>query len=189
MRLTPMRFKNYTWPYNPETYAVEFERRVAAHKAPFGRYVLQDLGVTARVLRGEGTFVGEGAYDAFTRLAAVFEEPGPGLLVHPVWPASRAYFVSLQVTETPLPDYVRYRFEFWEAGGAENEGMSASAVHTGGEAPTKVSAESTTYIVKKGDTLWGIAQRCGVTLAALLTANPGIKNPNLIYPGDRVKIP
>lgn len=45
------------------------------------------------------------------------------------------------------------------------------------------------YTVKKGDTLWGIAQRWGVSLQALIAANPGIKNPNLIYPGDKVVIP
>lgn len=41
----------------------------------------------------------------------------------------------------------------------------------------------------KGETLWGIARRYGVALAALLRANPQIKNPNLIYPGEAVKIP
>lgn len=43
--------------------------------------------------------------------------------------------------------------------------------------------------MKKGDTLWGIAQRWGVSLQDLIAANPGIKNPNLIYPGDKVVIP
>ena len=66
-----------------------------------------------RVLRGEGVFAGEGAYEQFRKLAAVFQEDGPGLLVHPVWQTERARFASLQVTEEPLPDYVRYRFEFW----------------------------------------------------------------------------
>ena len=45
------------------------------------------------------------------------------------------------------------------------------------------------YTVKKGDTLWGVAKRYGVTLTALIAANPQIKNPNLIYPGNRVNIP
>ena len=43
--------------------------------------------------------------------------------------------------------------------------------------------------MKKGDTLWGIAGRYGVPLTTLIAANPQIKNPNLIYPGDRVNIP
>ena len=46
-----------------------------------------------------------------------------------------------------------------------------------------------TYVVKKGDTLWGIAKRYDVTLSALVAANPQIKNPNLIYPGNQVNIP
>ena len=43
MLLTPMRYKDYTWPHNPETYSVEY-RRVVVHKVPFGQYVLQDVG-------------------------------------------------------------------------------------------------------------------------------------------------
>jgi len=45
------------------------------------------------------------------------------------------------------------------------------------------------YIVKKGDTLWKIAKRFGVSLDALIRANPQIKNPDLIFPGDVVFIP
>jgi LysM repeat protein len=48
---------------------------------------------------------------------------------------------------------------------------------------------SSPYIVQSGDTLKGIAQKCGVTLNALLDANPAITNPNLIYRGQRIVIP
>jgi hypothetical protein len=41
-----MRYKDYTWPHNPETYTVERRRSVALHKVPFGGYCLQDLGDT-----------------------------------------------------------------------------------------------------------------------------------------------
>ena len=43
--------------------------------------------------------------------------------------------------------------------------------------------------VAKGDTLWQIARRNGVSLEALLRANPQIRDPNKIYPGDKVFIP
>jgi len=50
-------------------------------------------------------------------------------------------------------------------------------------------ASSHTYTVQFGDTLSGIAQRFGVSLAALEAANPRIANPNLIYPGQQLAIP
>lgn len=40
-----------------------------------------------------------------------------------------------------------------------------------------------TYTVQSGDTLWGIAQRFGVTVQDLCNWN-NISNPNLIYPGQ-----
>ncbi|MCI2057961.1 MAG: LysM peptidoglycan-binding domain-containing protein [Oscillibacter sp.] len=186
MNLSPMRFKNYTWPYNPEFYEIIWKRQTALHKIPFGRYCLQDLGLACRVMRGEGTFTGEGAYREFSALTAVFCQDGPGMLVHPVWEARSAYFVSLELREKPLPDYVRYTFEFWQDGAAERLTQTASAAAA---APARTAAAQSTYTVKKGDTLWGIARRYGVTLPALTAANPRIKNPNLIYPGEVVRIP
>ncbi len=47
----------------------------------------------------------------------------------------------------------------------------------------------TDYTVKAGDTLSGIAQKYGTTVAALLKANPQIKNPDLIRVGEVIKIP
>lgn len=195
MRLTPMRYKNFTWPHNPEIYSVEYRRQVAAHKVPFGRCVLQDLGCTYRVLRGEGVFAGENAYRQFRELAEVFQKGGPGLLVHPVWQAEQVYFVELRVEERPLPDYVRYSFTFWEdwsgySGGLTENDDGGTAPWTGGwtGADTEEAAGAF-YTVRKGDTLWGIAKQYDVTLASLIAANPQIKNPNLICPGDRVRLP
>ena len=54
---------------------------------------------------------------------------------------------------------------------------------------TAGDASGGTYTVKRGDTLWGIAKRFGVNLTALIAANPQIKNPNLIYPGNEVRLP
>ena len=52
-----------------------------------------------------------------------------------------------------------------------------------------VKGQSPYYTVKRGDTLWGIANTYGVTLTALLNVNPQIKNPNRIAVGERVTLP
>lgn len=117
MNLSPMRFKNFIWPHNPRVYSITYERKMAANKIPFGRYVLQSLGQTRRVFRGEGEFVGEGAYETFKKLATVFYEETPGTLIHPVWTAATAWFVGLELEQEPRSDYVRYSFEFWEVVG------------------------------------------------------------------------
>ena len=167
MRLASMRYKDYTWPHNPETYTVEYRRSVVVHKVPFGGYLMQDLGKTYRVLRGEGVFAGENAYDQFRELEAVFEEEDAGILVHPVW-------------ETVREDPASY-----SAGLIQTDSTMEHPA-----APSRPDGEDTVvYTVKKGDTLWGIAGRYGVSLTALIAANPQIKNPNLIYPGNRVQIP
>ena len=49
--------------------------------------------------------------------------------------------------------------------------------------------QSQTYTVKTGDTLWGIANSHGVSLADLVGANPEITNPNIIYAGQIINIP
>ena len=43
------------------------------------------------------------------------------------------------------------------------------------------------YTVKAGDTLWAIAQKYNTTVDALVRLN-GIKNANLIFPGQKIKI-
>jgi spore coat assembly protein SafA len=186
-----MRYKDYTWPHNPEVYSVEYQRRLAVHPVPYGQWVTEDLGGTYRVLKGEGVFAGENAYEQFQQLAEVFRQDGPGLLVHPIWQTERAWFSSLTVTEEPMPDYVRYSFAFWEDWSGYDSDLtevSGGGSSQSGGAGTS-SGETADYTVRKGDTLWGIAKRYGVSLTALIAANPQIKNPNLIYPGDRVTIP
>ena len=44
------------------------------------------------------------------------------------------------------------------------------------------------YTVKKGDTLGAIAGRYHTTVANLMALNPHIKNANVIYAGDVIRL-
>lgn len=46
-----------------------------------------------------------------------------------------------------------------------------------------------TYTVVRGDTLRSIASRCDTTVAAIQRANPEVRDPNRIYPGQVLVMP
>lgn len=185
--LAPMRYKNFTWPHNPRTYSIEYERMTAVHKVPKGVYTMEDLGRTCRVMRGEGEFVGPNAYKTFKELATVFYSDGPGSLFHPVWMTTSAYFTELKLTQQPREDYVAYSFAF-------REGFSGYGGMTKVREPDQTlpaadtAAQAQYHTVVAGDTLWAIGRTYGKTVAQLLQLNPRISNANLIYPGQQVRV-
>ena len=193
MILAPMRFKDYVWPHNPRVYEIHYRKDIVSHRVPFGYYSLQNMGRQHRVLRGEGEFVGQGAYREFQKLASLFYDKQPGTLVHPLWDTTTAYFVSLGVKQEPTRDYVSYTFEFWECyNGYDSSIQSApaseapEAAEEGGSAAGE--SQAAYYTVVSGDCLWTIAAAQGMSLQELVALNPQVKNPNLILPGDTIRI-
>lgn len=60
------------------------------------------------------------------------------------------------------------------------------------EAQNPAVTENKTHTVQPGDTLWGLARKYygnGALYPKIASANPGIKNPNLIYDGQVLIIP
>lgn len=57
------------------------------------------------------------------------------------------------------------------------------------QTPQTIHAQTDTYTVKSGDTLWKISKKYQIGLSEIINANPQFSNPDLIYPGDRVTIP
>ena len=49
--------------------------------------------------------------------------------------------------------------------------------------------QSITHTVVPGDTMWKISVRYQIGLSEIIAANPHIKNPNLIYPGQKLTVP
>ena len=99
------------------------------------------------------------------------------------------------MTQQPLPDYVKYRFAFWEDWDGYESALTEmmTAAPPPGPAvslvPRQPPAEE--YIpVKKGDTLWGIAEKylgSGVRYKEIKTLN-GLDS-DTIYNGQKLKIP
>ncbi|MDR0951456.1 MAG: LysM peptidoglycan-binding domain-containing protein [Oscillospiraceae bacterium] len=181
MILAPMRYGDYVWPHNPRVYEIIYKRSIVCNKVPGGTYTLTDLGRQQRVLRGEGEFAGQGAYDEFKKLACMFYITEPLTLIHPIWQNAPAWLVYLRLRQEPREDYVAYEFEFWECfNGYELKAREITPP------PEEVNAPAVrlTHTVKWGDTLWGIATKNGLTLEELFALNGQLRNMNLIYPGD-----
>lgn len=60
-------------------------------------------------------------------------------------------------------------------------------VNTVGEA--EAYSSPTVHTVRWGDSMWRIAVRYEIGLSELIKANPQIKNPSLIYVGQKINIP
>ena len=67
----------------------------------------------------------------------------------------------------------------------ENKHMIDSELETvtGG-----VASQDKYYTVKEGDCLSTIASRYNTSVVKLILLNPQIENPNLIYPGDIIRL-
>lgn len=190
-----MRYKNYVWPHNPRSYSITYHRRLTAREVPYGYYVLQNLGQGMRVMKGSGEFVGEGAYEEFKRLATVYYDGGEGVLVHPCWQSAMCTLRHCL--------WRRHRGRImWRT--PLNSGKAVICMNrscrkqqraprlpsgpSAGSGDGRTAGQVCYHTVRKGETLWGIARRYGISLEVLLEWNPGIKNPNYITMGQKVRV-
>ncbi|UYQ76384.1 LysM peptidoglycan-binding domain-containing protein [Glutamicibacter sp. JL.03c] len=65
--------------------------------------------------------------------------------------------------------------------------VSGGSSSSKSQTPSKPKAKTSTYTVKSGDTLGGIAAKHGMSLSELLKVN-NISSSKRIYPGDKIKI-
>jgi LysM repeat protein len=68
-------------------------------------------------------------------------------------------------------------------------GASSTAAHAAPTPETKKSVVSQTVTIAPGDSLSTIATEKDSTIQRLFDANETIKNPDLIYPGDKLRVP
>ena len=178
--LDSMQYRDFVWPNNPSRFEVEYRRTLHSYKLPFSGYVVQDLGLQNKIIRGSGEFVGPDAYENFRKLAALFEENKGGKLIHPVWPAMLAYFAKLDLVQEPKEDHISYSFEFWEYIGSAFEDAQEAIDDTDYGNPASEIGRVHYYSAVENDTLRVISQKKGIALSVLSELNPDITNPDAV---------
>lgn len=177
--LAAMKYRDFVWPNNPRIFEVEYRRTLHSYKLPFSGYVVQDLGLQNKIIRGEGEFTGTGAYESFRQLAELFEENKGGKLVHPVWPTIYAYFAKLNLREEPREDYVHYSFEFWEYKGSKFEDVAEAMDNFDYDDPLASLPGLKRYTTAaEGDTLRSLAEKFGVSVEQMCSMNPSVEDPD-----------
>ena len=174
--------EGYSWALKDKAkYAVDPQKYVY-------RFSEQELSSNAAATKGVLTYTGEDK-PADTKPASLPPAGTQKYLSHVPLYAS--------ATAAEPANYISGRYYLWDtnviSGRVRITNMAvrvgvADQV-TGWVAASVFSGGTQTYTVKEGDTLSGIAAKYGVELDALIAANPQIKNPDLIYAGDKVTIP
>ena len=175
MKIQPMSYKGYVWPFNPEKIQMEYARNIKKIPLPFCGSVLQDMGWNKRIVTGKGEFIGITCMEEFNRLAGVFSEEGSGTLRMPNTAPFTAAFSALKMVGEAQPDCVSYEFTFLEDDAAVSDGTSVS--------------ETGIYVCVGGENLWSVADSYGTTVDRLKALNPMIQWPNGLEAGQKVVLP
>ena len=112
-KLNSMRYKSFTWEYNPASCTYSCERTYVKHKYPeLAGVELEDMDINEIVITGKGEFFGPNAYSNWMKLNAEFKTFGPGEFSHPIFTdVTRALMTKLEAEMEPRDDYIVYSFE------------------------------------------------------------------------------
>lgn len=166
--------------------AMDFEDLTALSSAQVNQISLAFLEELER--HGEPTLVYSDAYNASRVFSGAVTE-------RPLWVAEYG-------VEEPSDGLNWSSWAGWQytdrgslpgiSGRVDRDQFTPDVFRAGGAVPTPDVTPPqytyTDYTVRRGDTLWAISRRYRTTVSALVSANR-IANPNLIYPGQVLRIP
>lgn len=117
--------------------------------------------------------------------------------VEQVWDKSDGYSQTMTVSRNGFGNSLKSGSVSKPVGqvsvGKNKNKKSSSRPTSASPTPVKPKVTSRTYTIKKGDSLWAIAVKFygkGNQYVKIYNANKDkIKNPSLIYPGQKIKIP
>ena len=169
MIISPMKFKDLIWNYNPEKIKILSEKEIVENKIPMSYSDIQNFGRMARVIKGEGSLFGSDCFSQFDRMWQVYRENTAGLLSIPEFAVMQAMFTSLHIVGESADNLITYSFTFTEVMGEEQEN-SLITNHT-------VTAE---------ENLWDISNRYNIPIDELIALNPSVQNPFMLKQDDEV---
>jgi hypothetical protein len=210
LKLAPMKYKDYTWMFNPTTTTYSASRSYVTHKYPELWMVEQeDMEANVVVISGSGEFFGPSAYLEWDRINTVYKTHGPGAFFHPVYKdITMALMTKLEGVVNPTGNYVSYTFEFVgsqfitdahavtpdpDHNSSLAPASSGSSGSGGGSTDNIYGISDYKYTVCSDDTLWGIAAwyyKDGSKYTTIYDANRDqLSNPDVISVGQVLTLP
>ena len=173
MKHGTMRFSGLTLHHNPSEIELldvsELSEDLVIGCMPF----VCCNGEKAAVLRGEGVFYGENAFEQYLALRDLYKNgTGGALSVSGIRPFY-AFLARLGLKCMPVDDVVEYSFTFIEA---------PSLV------PTENSTAPLFHTAADGQDLWDISGITGVSVDTLVMLNPQLKSPCEVSDGDKIRV-
>lgn len=172
MRHGTLRFMGYTLHHNPHTLQITNTANVSQYNIPQSLAITQNTGNSPIVVKGDGVFYGDNAFEQYMKLKSLGEKCKAGVLSVSDLNPFFAYLSQLKLNCTPLDDYVEYSFTFIQA---PNHAYKENST-----APTQYTVEN--------EDLWDISYRLGISIETLIALNPQLKNTTDIKEGDVITI-
>ncbi len=168
-----MRFMGYTLPHNPHTLTVTSSANILQQNVFMSTAVAHNVGNNATIVKGEGVFYGESAFEKYMQLKHLYNTCKAGVLsvsdINPMY----AYLSDLKLKCTPVDDYVEYIFTFTEVSDYNKAENSTAPTH---------------YTVQQDEDLWNIACKLNIPIETLIAYNPHIKCTYSLAQGDVIRI-
>ncbi len=168
-----MRFMGHTLHHNPHTLTVTSSANIYQQNIVGLTAVVHNMGNNATIVKGEGVFYGESAFEQYLLLKQLYNTCQAGVLsvsdINPMY----AYLSDLKLKCTPIDNYVEYTFTFTQ--------VSDYSKAENSTAPTQ-------YIVQQNEDLWDISNKLNIPIEDLIAYNPSLKSTYSIAQGDVIKI-
>lgn len=171
MKLCAMRFSGHTWHHNPKSLEISSGKKVVKIELPFADDVVTSFGEKPIKIKGVAELYGEDCLAQYEKLKRIYEKGECSVLCLPKLPPIYACFESLTLLATSKKDVLTYSFTFTEYSNGKKSEYKDEFV-----------------TVKRGQTLFHIANECDVKVEKLVELNPQIMFINDLKAGERVRV-